>query len=106
MLIMYRLSDIHTKVEMSCKAFSYYVQKINPPKLMSSYAVRLRLCSIHMCVCVQWSTKGGFGGLTLQRGVTGGARIAKTPCRGVTGTARHMQALIHSFISRQQREQL
>jgi hypothetical protein len=37
--------------------------------------------------------------LTLQRGVTGSARIAKTLC-----TAHHMQALILSLISRQQME--
>jgi hypothetical protein len=38
-------------------------------------------------------------GLTLQRGVTGNARIAKTRC-----TAHHMQALILSLISRQKME--
>ena len=45
--------------------------------------------------------------LTLQRGVTCGAHMGEnTSCRGVLGPARHVQALIHSVISRQQREQL
>jgi hypothetical protein len=44
---------------------------------------------VFVCVC----------DLTLQRGVTGSARIAKPRC-----TAHHMQALILSLISRQQME--
>jgi len=57
---------------------------------------------------ITWPSKSVIGALlTLQRGVTCGAHMGEnTSCRGVLGPARHVQALIHSVISRQQREQL
>jgi len=48
----------------------------------------------------------GHRHLTLQRGVTGPARIAKTSHRGVTGSARMLHGLTHSTLSRQHREKM
>ena len=82
--------------------------------LYISHATSVHLCSLSAQICVMsvrtsvtQRNQQSIGYLTLQRGVTCGAHMGEnTSCRGVLGPARHVQALIHSVIYRQQREQL